>query len=703
MAKTKSLTDLQSEREQLNAAQAKADFEQALKSTCDKAALIKAAAATRELLMDLMGNLPKLMLDAIDDEASETQVHYLMSDAAHSALNGFNQKVDAASYALPQFGESFKRGCKPRELITVSQWADKHRWIKSGTNAPGKWNTNLTPYLREIQDNLSEHSPVRTVVFIKSSGVGGTEAMYNWLGYTMHHLQNKDMLAVVPTLELRDRSFNPRLTKVLAETEVLNDMVSTASRHKSNRTDLLEYGAMARLIKAGANSPDSLRSDHLPYVLCDEVDAFPWDVGGEGDPMTLIENRQRTFSRAKTYLVSTPTKESNSRIAQQYERSDMRRYYVPCPHCGEYQVLEKGDRDTPYGLKWRKNLNNPAEVDAVWYVCRANACIIEEASKTEMLANGKWVAEKPEVKLIRGYHINALYAPIGLGLGWKKIAEKWLSCQNDSSELKAFINTYMGEVFKEQGTDIQDISLISRLEEYANPPVLAITAYVDVQKDRLEATIDGWGLNEECWTLDHIIIPGDTAQIYVWDEMHEALMDAGVEYCGVDSGYQTSMVYAFCEKRKWTVATKGVSGMGRPLIEDERKRRQRLRVKRKRGVTIEPLGVDQGKALIYSRLKLMQAGAGYIHFPQTSAFDDEYFAQLAAERLVTKVRGTRPIQEWVQLRPRNEALDCKVGSLATFRLANFDMQARAAKKAFKTEQTQAAPRVLPKRKVVRRA
>lgn len=700
MAKT--LTDLQAEREQLNAADAKAKFEHALNNSCAKFDMVAAAASVRALLLRFLDDLPSTFLNAIGTEENETQVHYLLSDAALTLLNNFNVKVDRASTQLPAFGESFKRGCKPRGIITVSQWADKHRWVKSGTNAAGKWSTNLTPYLREIMDSLSEHSPVRTVVFIKSSGVGGTEAMFNWLGYTMHHLQNKDMLVVNPTLELRDRSFNPRLSKMLNETDVLNAMISTASRSKLNRTDILEYGAMARLIKAGANSPDSLRSDHLPYVICDEVDAFPWDVGGEGDPMTLIENRQRTFSRAKTYLVSTPTGENNSRIAQQYERSDMRRYYVPCPHCGEFQVLEKGDRETPYGLKWRKNLTNPAVVDAVWYVCSANACVIEEAHKSDMLARGKWVAEKPEVKLIRGYHINALYAPIGLGLGWKQVAEKWLSCQNDTSELKAFINTYMGEVFKEDGTDIKDISLISRLEDYDNPPILAITAGVDVQKDRIEITVDGWGLDEECWTQDHIIVAGDTAQIEVWNDAHDAMMEAGVEFAAIDSGFNTSMVYAFCEKRKWTVAIKGVSGMGRPLIEDERKRRQRLRVKRKKGITVEPIGVDQGKALIYSRLKLLKSGAGYVHFSNNPAFDDEYFNQLAAERLVTKVRGTRPIQEWVQLRPRNEAFDCKVYSLAAFRLANFDMQARSAKKIVSVPTHKPQVKQLAKRKVVRR-
>jgi phage terminase large subunit GpA-like protein len=535
---------------------------------------------------------------------------------------------------------------------------------------------------------------VRTVVFIKSSGVGGTEAMYNWLGYTMHHLQNKDMLCVLPTLELRDRSFNPRLSKMLDETEALSELVSTASRNKANRGDLLEYGARARIIKAGANSPDSLRSDHLPYVICDEVDAFPWDVGGEGDPMTLIENRQRTYSRAKTYLVSTPTTEHASRIAQMYARSDRRRYFVPCPHCGEFQTLEWGGRDTPYGLKWRIAPDSGDDAKVVadsWYVCRHCAAIIEEGSKTEMLSGGRWIAERPNIKLVRGYHINALYAPIGLGLGWKKVAQKWLDAQNDSSELKAFVNTYLGEVYREEGDSIESLSLLSRLEDYAAPAILFISAGVDVQKDRLEASIVGWGLGEEGWLLDHLIIPGDTARPEVWQELGDQLADAGVEFAAVDSGYNTSMAYAFVEKRRWCAAVKGVTGMGRPLIEDEKKRRQRLRVKRKKGIPVEPLGVDQGKALAYSRLKLTAPGPGYIHFPRDAAFDDEYFAQLAAEKLVTKIKETRPIQQWVQTRPRNEALDCLVYALAALRLSRIDLAVRAGRIAARGTPQSAPP------------
>jgi len=677
------LADLQAERERLRAEQAQADLDRLLGDTCDLADVRADSIAARAVILQALDAIVGRWLAAIEGEHDETRVHYLMSDTAHDVLRELGHTLEAATTRLPWMGERMARGAKPRDLLTVSQHADRYRVIRTGTNAPGPWRTALTPYLRDIMDDLSEHSPVRKVVFIKSSGVGGTEAMYNWLGYVMHHLQNKDLLVVVPTLELRDRSFNPRLAKMIDETEALSSLVTTASRNKANRGDLLEYGARARIIKAGANSPDSLRSDHLPYVICDEVDAFPWDVGGEGDPMTLIENRQRTFSRAKTYLVSTPTLEGQSRIDIEYRRTDMRRYYVPCPHCDEFQHLEFGGKAGHHGLKWctapppEDDPHHLPQVLDAWYVCRHCGAEISEGHKADMLARGRWVAQRPGVKLAHGYHLNALYAPTGLGLDWRAIAQKWINSQGDTAELKGFVNTYLGEVWREQGDSIEEISLISRLEDYTRDTLTAdgrplyslITAGCDVQKDRIEVSVVAWGEGEEAWLLDHLILPGDTAQHDVWFDLSAALRDEGVQFACIDSGYNTSMVYDFVRATSWCRAIKGLAGTGRPLVEDEKVRRQRLRRQRKRGVQVEPLGVDQGKALLYARLKMQQPGPGYIHFPRQPAFDDEYFAQLAAEKLVTRFRGTRPVQEWVQIRPRNEALDCLNYALAARRLA----------------------------------
>jgi phage terminase large subunit GpA-like protein len=192
--------------------------------------------------------------------------------------------------------------------------------------------------------------------------------------------------------------------------------------------------------------------------------------------------------------------------------------------------------------------------------------------------------------------------------------------------------------------------------------------------------------------LDHVILPGDTAQPEVWEDLGALLAMIQVDIACIDSGYNTSMAYAFCESRKWAVPIKGMPGSGRPLVEDERRRKQRLRTRRKKGAAVEPLGVDQGKALLYARLRMRAPGQGYLHFPNNGAFDDEYFAQLTAEKLVTKIRGTRPLLEWVQTRPRNEALDCLVYALAAMRLSGVDLEKAAAARLAPKATTTKAPR-----------
>lgn len=679
------LADLQEERDRLRSQKAANDYRKALDATCSHGDLMAAAQGCRKTIDKMLEGMIPEVASALRGEHDETRLHFLLSDIAMDAVRSLGRALQQSSTTLPAMADRIHRGAMPRKLMTVSQWSDKHRWIVTGTNAPGRWKTELTPYLRDIMDDLSEHSPVRQVAFMKSSGVGGSEALFNFLGYIMHHLANKDTLLVVPTLELRDRSFNPRIRKMMSETPVLKALIPGGSRDKKNRDDIMEYNAMARVIKAGANSPDSLRADHLPYAICDEIDAFPWDVGGEGDPMTLIENRQRTFSRAKTYLVSTPTREQESRIEQAYKRSDQRKYFVPCPHCGERQTLDFtaypscDQTAVPHGLKWRIA---PPDTDTgevggavdqvldAWYVCKYCHKRIDEGHKGNMLALGRWIAARPSVKLYRGYHINSLYAPIGLGNTWKQICQKFLNVQRDTSELKAFVNTTLGLTFAEAGEEVDASPLLLRREKYeeAHLPVCLRTAGVDVQKDRLEATVMAWGENEEGWALDHIILPGDTLGDEVWEELDLALTGYQVDLACVDSGYNTDRVYTFCDKRKWAIPTKGIEG-ARPLVEDDRRRKQRQRIRRRKGIGLEPIGVDQGKALVYARLRLAAPGKHYLHFHDgEDCFGQEYFDQLTAEKLVQRIRGGRVFTQWVKHRTRNEALDCMVLNLAALRL-----------------------------------
>jgi phage terminase large subunit GpA-like protein len=695
---TTSMVDLKTEEARLNVKVAQNEYATALAGSSTIDDIIVSANLTRALIMKLTNCMGDTLLAAVDNCFDETRLHYLMTDCMLDLMRELANEIGQVNYPLPVFADEFKRGVKPKDLLSVSQWADRNRYLSSGTNQPGQWVTSRTPHLKDIMDDFSVHSPVEQITFMKSSGVGGTEALYNMLGYVMDHVQNKDVMAVVPTLELRDRSLNMRIERLINETPALAHINVTSKKKSTNRADVLEFSPVGRLIKTGANSDEAARMDHVAYLLGDEIASWK-SSSGEGDRIKLFKNRLRTMTRSKIFFVSTPV-QPDDYVVREFNEGDQRYRYVPCPHCGEYQTLEFGGKDKPYGLKWSlspTSIEGERIVKKAWFVCKANACVIEESHKDDMLDKGKWIPTYPHRTKHHSYHINAFYIKNGLGWNWVRIAQEFLNSLGDTDEQKTFEQTTLGLPWVDKGDAVDPNPLMLRKETYAEKPWLKTTGFVDVQKDRLELGIEGWfghiksteeknGLRthtvvEENWKIDYIIIPGDTAQSAVWEELAATLKLFDLDKLGVDSGYNTSMVYDFVAKHPYAVATKGVAG-ARPLIEDEKRRKQMLRTKRKKGVPVYPLGVDQGKAIISSRLKNVEPGAGYVHFSDDSAFDDEYFLQLTAEHLVQrkKKNSNRVYYEWVLQRPRNEALDIAVGNLAMIKLLSVDWQKIVVKK-----------------------
>ena len=680
------LADLQAERERLRAAQAKGDFEAALAATVGAVDLLAAGNSVRRVVLEALDALVDRFVSAISGEHDETRVHYLLSEEAH----GWLTRLGESAAAVPVIGDRFRRGVKPRDLLTVSHWADRHRHLDTGTNLRGDWRTERTPYLREVMDSLSEHSTVSEVVFVKSVQVGATEAMNNWIGYIIHHLRNKDAMVVVPTKEFRNQKFNPRLSRMLDESPALKEMVTFASRSKKNTEDILEHNGGAKLIKAGANVSTDLRSDPVPYILCDEVDEFPAEIPGSGDPMTLIEGRQTTFTRSKTFMVSTPKLEETSRIWALWLKSDQRHYHLPCPHCGEWQHLEWGGPDVPHGIKWSKALrladeaaDTPDRAARVWYVCRHNGCIIEPHEKDDMLPQGRWIADRPSVKHRSGYHINALYAPTGLGRDWLWLVNKWLACLGNSAEEQAFKNERLGLPWKEDYHAADPNAIQSRLENYTDlPPWLVRSVGIDVQKDVIEVSEYLFGIDEECWGVRHHIIPGATITQEPWDALADLLAVIRPDCGGLDSGYNAEMAYAFAKRRPWLFVLKGMRSLStNTLIEDDGKRRQRLRGKRKTGMSPFLVSNIVGMQEITERLNLPVPPAGkpcgkYIHYPAgEESFDSGFFKQLTSNRKVFKKVRHRIVVEWQENTP-NEAYDCWKYALAGFRLSKIDVSAR---------------------------
>ena len=236
---------------------------------------------------------------------------------------------------------AWSRGIRPDPDLTVSEWADKHRWLSSRAAAePGRYRTARTPYLREIMDALSPGHPAQRISFMKAAQVGATEAGNNWIGFVIHHAPGP-MLAVLPTVEMAKRASRGRLDPLIADSPALRERVSPARSRDAGNSMLSKEFPGGILVLTGANSATGLRSMPARYLFLDEIDAYPPSADEEGDPVTLAEARSTTFAhRRKVFLVSTPTIRGLSRIEQEFEASDQRRYFVPCPHCGAMQWLE---------------------------------------------------------------------------------------------------------------------------------------------------------------------------------------------------------------------------------------------------------------------------------------------------------------------------------------------------------------------------
>jgi phage terminase large subunit GpA-like protein len=568
------------------------------------------------------------------------------------------------------YKEAFLDGLRPDPDLTVSQWADKYRMLSNKASAePGPWRTDRTPYLREIMDCMSSSSPMQKVVFMAGAQLGKTEGINNVVGYMIAHAPGPAMF-VQPTIEMAKRLSKQRLDSLIHETPCLADKVAPARSRDSGNTMFSKEYPGGILLLTGANSATGLRSAPCRWILLDEVDAFPHDVDGEGDPCALAERRASTFSRRKIILTSTPTVKDMSRIETEYLASDQRRYFVPCPHCDHMQHLQWKN------VQWRDG-----DPKTATYVCESCGTHIQEHYKSEMLRKGEWRATATgEDKRTAGFHLSSLYSPLGWK-SWEEIVGEFLRAKNDAPLLKTFVNTVLGETWEEEvGAKLGADGLRERAEFYPSNEVpdaaSLVTAGVDVQDNRVAIGLYAWGQGEECWLMWHGEIYGDPAGKKLWEQVDDVVFrtykrangDAvKVSAIGVDSGgHFTSEVYTYARERRnrGVFALKGQSQRNKPPISKSSKvdinyKGQVL----KNSAEVFPVGVDTIKSTLFGRLKHNEVGAGYIHFHNEAG--QEYFKQLTSERQVVRYVKGFAVREWKKKAgDRNEALDCFVYSYA---------------------------------------
>lgn len=556
---------------------------------------------------------------------------------------------------------------QPPERLTVSEWADKYRVVSCSNAMPGPWRTDTAPYQREPMDCLGDRV-TRRISLMWSAQVGKTELANNGIGFYIG-LSPKSIMMMHPTQSDLKMWSETKLTPLLEETPVLSERVAKPRARDGVNNSLMKSFPGGFLMFAWSGSSNTMRGRSAPVIFCDEIDGY--SMTDEGDAVQLLWQRAATFGdQRKLFESSTPTIKGYSPIEKAFEAGDMRRYFVPCPHCGMFQTLKWGQ------VRWDKDEQGEAQIETAHYVCEECGAVLSDADKPGMLRLGEWRAEKP----FRGhasFHLNELYSP------WRRFSDVVQSFldKKHAGDSKSFVNVSLAETWEEDGVQVSEAGLLARCESYAAPvPAggLFLTAGVDTQPDRLEVEVVAWGSGEECWSIDYRILYGDPDQPEVWQELddylerrwiHESGAELTVQATCIDSGgSNTQAVYGYCARR-WGIrrwAIKGVGGENVPLVSAAKK--QKIG-KQRRPCRYFSLGVNQGKSLVYRRLALEGDGPGRCHFPASYAERFEYFSQLTAEKCITRYVKGFPKREWIKTRRRNEALDCRVYAYCAFVIA----------------------------------
>jgi len=549
----------------------------------------------------------------------------------------------------------------PREPLTVSQHADAHRILsRKQSPEPGQWRTARNPPLREVMDALSDGPGPRDVVVMFPIQFGKSEVALNVVLYTMHHHPGPIMV-VLPSEVSRNKWIDQKLQPMIDETPALAAcMTSSASRNTANRADFKDFvGGQLYLEHAGR--PARLKTSSVRTLIVDEIDEFSANYIGGDDPVEVVKGRTSAFpATMKRLYISTPTMSGTSRIAALYAGSDRRRYNVPCPECDHPQPLEWS------GLHWSP------DAGACWYACRECGCAISETRIKAQIPRGEWVAEA-ESK-VRGYHINALYYPIGLGPRWLDLIEMWRAAQNDPTRLKTFVNDRLAETWEDPAMRAVKHNIIAdRAEPYrlrrAPAEVLAATAGVDTQDNRLAVHILGWTRRLATFTLDYIELPGDPADDDVWlrlvDLINRPIEHASGNLLRIDAtaidagGHRTEAVKAFVRRGliRRPMAIFGAVSNNAPILSKAKLSDVNWKGQLdKRGVHIWHVGTVAVKHHLYARISTDQDRQPDARLVRLSdELPPEFFAGLVSETY-------NPVKNRFEKRSgaRNEPLDTYV-------------------------------------------
>ena len=589
----------------------------------------------------------------------------------------------------------------PRRM-PVAEAVHKYMRVPVGVGNSVEWDPNLAPYVVEPMNCLASRE-YDAVIFVGPARTGKTIGLIDgWVVYNVV-CDPSDMLIIQMTEEKAREHSKKRLARTFRVSPEVACRLSP-SRNDNNVHDRTFLAG--NYLKIGWPSINIMSSSDFKCVALTDYDRFPDDIDGEGDGFSLASKRTTTFMSAGMTLVeSSPGREiTNTKwrrkspheappttgILSLYNRGDRRRWYWPCPHCGEY-FQPAMEAMTGY-----REMSDPVKASEAAHIdCPHCSGMITADRKRELNGKGVWLREGQTIDRegniigdARRSRIASFWmeGPAAAYQTWAQLVYKLLTAEQDyeatgsEETLKTVINTDWGLPYLPRAASEQrraDV-LMLRAEDYGKrlvpPKVRFLLASVDVQggkKRRFVVQIIGYGENGERWLVDRYNIRqslrcdenGEAQQVHPgsYPEDWQLLITDVLEKTyvlqsdpsrrmpilamAVDSGGEdgvTDNAYKF-----WRQCRRDGLGKRVYLIKGDSTRRQKIitkthpdntgrsdrRADARGEVPVYLLQTDLLKDQLSNNLERETPGAGYIHFP-------DWLGEWFYEELTYEERGT---------------------------------------------------------------
>jgi len=496
--------------------------------------------------------------------------------------------------------------------VNPSDWAEAHRIMTTDVSPfPGKFTYERTPYMREVVDCLSPYHPSRVITVMKGSQIGfSTGVIEAGIGWII--AQNPgNILFLTGHSDLVEEAMNTKIDQMIDSCglrKMIRPNVLRAKNMRTGDTNKSKEFPGGNLIAGSASNHKLLRQRSVRYGFIDDFDAAKKSSKESGSTTRMIEQRFAAyFAKMKLFYISTPELKNTSNIEPLYLQGDQRRYFVPCPCCGEYIALywEKDIEGTggkeKGGITWKTNDHNELIEGSVGYVCQNCGGFFDDSEKYEMNLAGEWrPTAKPTKSDQYSYHISSLYAPPGM-YDWEHYVRQFMEANppgvKPKEELvKTFVNLVLGETFEQQGESPKANDLQGNTRNYpigivpeglsvkdGNGKIVLLTCACDLNGTEHDARLDyeivAWSETGTTYSVRHgsigTFIPMEGSkrvkedrerwsydkshQLNVWGEVKRVLSDVyktdtgrrmQIFISGIDCGYHSVYAYAFLDKAK---------------------------------------------------------------------------------------------------------------------------------------------------------